>query len=106
MLNSLYFEGRMFCIVIAAAIYQLHFASHSSAIIVVPTSISRLINVSPCSLHCSSNQKYLKLRQCFSTEGFVSRDASPSIWTQVERFDRFFVYNFHANLKKMRVSAS
>ena len=45
------------CIVISPAIYQLYFASNSSAIIVVPTPISRSVMVSPCILHCSSNQK-------------------------------------------------
>ena len=36
---------------------------------------------------------------CFSYRRFfASRDASSKIRTQVERFGRFFVYNFDANL--------
>ena len=62
MLNSLNNEGRMLCIVISTGIYHLYFASTSSAIIAMPTPISRFVFVSRCILHCSTNQKYLKLR--------------------------------------------
>ena len=55
-------ENDLLCIVISAGIYHLYFASNSSAIIVVPTPISRSVFVSPCILHCSGNLKYLKLR--------------------------------------------
>ena len=61
----------MLCIVISAGIYHLYFTSNSSAIIVVPTPISRSVFVFPCILHCSDNLKYLKLRvPCGSFDGF------------------------------------
>ena len=74
-----YNEGRMLCIVISAGIYHLYFASTSSAIIVAPTPISRSVFVSPCILHCSTNQKYLKLRvQCGLQQ--PPAELPPALW--------------------------